>query len=200
MGEKSEWKEAMGPHEFEACVGVDVKYGMEEARAKANVNALGCVRCLHANPLEACKNCGNEAYGFGIGQDGVIGLFCTRCKEGFTSWNCICGTVNPVSNITLWAKRKSGGCFIATAACGDVNSPEVLYLAAFRNDVLQTYACGKVFVRFYYVASPYLADFISKSKILRTFTKVALVRPIIFTIRFTRKLLTCSPLIIPPEE
>lgn len=131
MSEKGGWKEAMGPHQFEECVKIDVKYGGTDERAKSNVNALGCVKCLQANPLEACKNCGNQAYSFGIGQDGVIGLFCTKCKQGFTSWKCICGTVNPISSKTLLARGKSGGCFIATAACGAVNSPEVLYLSAF---------------------------------------------------------------------
>lgn len=187
--EEAEWREAMGPHEFEACVKLDIKYGGTDERAKSAVNALGCVKCLQANLLEPCKNCGNQGYSFGVSPDGVIGLFCPRCKQGFTSWKCICGTVNPVSNKTLLARVKSGGgCFIATAACEAANSPEVLYLSAFRDDVLQKSMFGRMFVRWYYRLSPYLAGFISKFRILQTFARIVVIRPIIFAIRFSRNL------------
>jgi len=183
-----QWKEAMNPYVFEDSVKFDVEYGGTEERAKSNSNALGCVKCLQTNPLRSCNNCGNEAYSFGIGQDGVVGLFCTKCKQGFTSWKCTCGTINPISSKTLLAKGKSGGCFIATAACGAVNSPEVLYLSAYRDDVLQTSTFGRMFIRFYYRVSPYMTDIISKSFIMRTITRVVVIRPTIFAIRFIRKL------------
>lgn len=178
----------MGPYRFAACVNIDVKHGSSNARANSGANALRCVKCLHPNNLEVCKNCENPVYSFGIDQDRVIGLYCSKCKQGFTSWKCVCGTDNPVSSITLLAKDNSGGCFIATAACGAVDSPEVLYLSAFRDDVLQKSTTGRIFIMLYYLVSPSLARFVSRFMILQSFTIIAVIRPIIFVISFIRKL------------
>jgi tetratricopeptide (TPR) repeat protein len=181
MSEKSEWKEAMGPHQFKACVDndIDFKYGGADVRAKSETNALGCVKCFQANPLEACKNCGNQTYSFGVGEDGKIGLFCIKCKQGFTSWNCICGAVNPISSNTLLAKGKSGGCFIATAAFDNEMAPEVIYLRQYRDCILNQSKEGRFFVKAYYILSPSIAKVISKSFFLKKLTRNIVLRPII---------------------
>lgn len=93
INEKGKWKEAMGPHEFEERV--------RQETLSPGVNGLGCVRCHQVTPLPICKNCENPAYRFGIDRDGMIGLFCSQCKQGFTSWKCVCGTVNPINSKTL---------------------------------------------------------------------------------------------------
>lgn len=99
--QKGDWKQAMGPHEFEARVRIDARGSTQQKGITSGANALGCVRCHQANPLANCNNCENPAYRFGIDRDGAIGLFCSQCKQGFTSWKCVCGTVNPITSKTL---------------------------------------------------------------------------------------------------
>ena len=72
-------------------------------------------------------------------------------------------------------ERKSG-CFIATAACG-VNSPEVMTLRHFRDDVLLNSALGRLFVRTYYRLSPPIASLIAGSPKARCVVRNVLVRP-----------------------
>ena len=52
---------------------------------------------------------------------------------------------------------KEGGCFIATAAYGDYDAPEVLELRKFRDEKLLPYSIGKLLVRTYYIISPSIA-------------------------------------------
>ncbi|MCX5890527.1 MAG: hypothetical protein NTY36_13925 [Deltaproteobacteria bacterium] len=82
--------------------------------------------------------------------------------------------------------RKSG-CFIASATYGNYNSPEVVYLSAFRDDVLKRTKGGQWFINFYYTVSPCLAETISRFKILQMLSRVFLLRPIIFMLRQIRR-------------
>ena len=69
------------------------------------------------------------------------------------------------------AKRARGlqsrACFIATAAYGDANAPEVERLRRFRDRQLLTNRPGTAFVRFYYRFSPPLARLIARKPRLR---------------------------------
>jgi hypothetical protein len=116
-------------------------------------------------PLKPCPNCGHSVYALGLTPANIAGLFCHRCNKGFTSLTCSCGCDNPVNGHTLMklkAVSKSGRCFIATAASGDANSTEVLYLTAFRDGVLAPTSIGSRAVSFYYAISPTLARIISR--------------------------------------
>jgi hypothetical protein len=73
--------------------------------------------------------------------------------------------------------KKAGGCFIATAACGDPFAPEVIALSAFRDDVLSANGIGRAFIRLYYATSPPVAAFIARSSRLRGMTLSLVVRP-----------------------
>jgi len=69
-------------------------------------------------------------------------------------------------------KRKSRGhqsraCFIATAAYGSPDAPEVEQLRRFRDRRLLTNRAGAAFVHLYYRASPPLAHLIAKKPRLR---------------------------------
>jgi hypothetical protein len=92
------------------------------------------------------------------------------------------GTPRPVDN--LYARyREAGGtaqgfCFVATAAFGDYNHPQVRVLRAFRDLVLQRSAAGRAFIRGYYVASPPLAHFIAASSARRAIAR-ALLWPLV---------------------
>ena len=56
------------------------------------------------------------------------------------------------------------GCYIATAVYGSYDSPEVLVLRQFRDNVLSKYLCGRYFINLYYAISPFLVKYIGKNK------------------------------------
>lgn len=68
-----------------------------------------------------------------------------------------------------------GGCFIATAAYGSVLEPQVVLLREFRDAYLLTNGPGRKFVDYYYTFSPPLADFISRSELLKFMVRAALL-------------------------
>ena len=72
---------------------------------------------------------------------------------------------------------KSGGCFIATATCGEPSATEVLLLSAFRDHVLCGNRLGRGFVRLYYAVSPPIAALISRHGLLRRVAMVIVIRP-----------------------
>ncbi|MBP3478934.1 MAG: hypothetical protein J6K03_05565 [Oscillospiraceae bacterium] len=51
-------------------------------------------------------------------------------------------------------KTSRGGCYIATAVYGSYDCPEVWTLRRFRDDYLQKYIWGRLFIRVYYAVSP----------------------------------------------
>jgi hypothetical protein len=76
-----------------------------------------------------------------------------------------------------------GGCFVATAAFGDFNAPEVVFLRTFRDQWLSRSALGRGFIRGYYAVSPPLAEVIAKSESLRGFARSFILRPTISMLR-----------------
>lgn len=69
------------------------------------------------------------------------------------------------------------GCFIATACYGDYDSPEVIVLRNYRDNILLQSNGGKLFVNAYYKTSPFIAKIIYKSNILKNITKTLIVKP-----------------------
>lgn len=58
-------------------------------------------------------------------------------------------------------------CFVATFAYGDINAPEVIKFREFRDNVLNNYLLGRLFVFIYYRISPtvvVILEFIPGSK------------------------------------
>lgn len=76
-------------------------------------------------------------------------------------------------------KKSSSGCFFATAAFGDHMAPEVIYLHHYRDKVLNKTTAGRTFIHIYWIFSPYIARFISKSVVLKMLTREILLRPMI---------------------
>ena len=68
------------------------------------------------------------------------------------------------------------GCFVATAAFGDVNSYQVVTLRSFRDEVLLHSRIGRLVVRIYYCVSPTIAAHIECSPSRRAVTRAALER------------------------
>ena len=69
-------------------------------------------------------------------------------------------------------------CFIATATMGDYDHPYVLSLRLFRDKKLLKNSIGAIFVDYYYRTSPFFANIISKSNILRRISLYILIRPL----------------------
>lgn len=92
-------------------------------------------------------------------------------------------------------QRESGGksgsgtgpCFVATAAFGDYNAPEVVFLRTFRDELLSQSFLGRCFIRAYYRLSPPIAAVIAKSQSLRTITRKFCLQPTISLLRRLRR-------------
>jgi hypothetical protein len=61
----------------------------------------------------------------------------------------------------------SGGCYIATLVYGDYDSPEVLVLRKFRDNVLAKSIAGRLFIKFYYSTSPRLVRALKNQNIIQ---------------------------------
>jgi hypothetical protein len=70
------------------------------------------------------------------------------------------------------------GCFIATAAYGDPNAPDINKLRKFRDEKMLTNSEGRNLVNTYYRYGPVGAKFISKRPVARFLTKELLIRPV----------------------
>jgi hypothetical protein len=75
------------------------------------------------------------------------------------------------------APSGSSGCFVATAACGP-ESPEVLWLRLYRDDILLQSMVGSLFVRLYYLLSPPVAAVITAIPTLRRLVRYSVVAPL----------------------
>ncbi len=84
-----------------------------------------------------------------------------------------------ISVIGMVSTPKNSNCFIATACYGSCNSPEVLVLRKYRDDKLLKTFYGRIFVKFYYSVSPFLASLILKSDFLKKSIRQYFLEPII---------------------
>lgn len=84
-------------------------------------------------------------------------------------------------------KSGGGGCFIATAAFGNYHAPEVVYLSAFRDEVLSTSILGRKIIQAYYSVSPRIAKVIEKSNLLKRGTRELFLNPLIFALQLFRR-------------
>jgi hypothetical protein len=75
------------------------------------------------------------------------------------------------------AQGKSGGCFIATAACGSPEAPAVVALRDFRERALRPTRLGRGLIRGYERLSPSLAGALARVGLLRALVRYAIVRP-----------------------
>lgn len=76
------------------------------------------------------------------------------------------------------AGRGSKECFVATAATGSSDAPEVRTLRQFRDEVLLSSNTGTRAVYYYYRFGPTLARYIEKRPFVQRIVFVIIVRPI----------------------
>lgn len=84
-------------------------------------------------------------------------------------------------------KKAKSGCFIATACYPDIDSPEVVLLKQFRDDVLVRSSAGRAFVRAYCFISPPIARVIVNRKPLRTAVRRCCVEPAVAIVCWSRR-------------
>lgn len=86
------------------------------------------------------------------------------------------GIQNNIDNILipLEVKKKSEGCYIATAIYGSYNAPEVLKLRQFRDKVLSKNLAGRLFIKLYYLISPKIANRLGNTTCISRIVKGAL--------------------------
>lgn len=72
-------------------------------------------------------------------------------------------------------------CFISTAAFGSDMAPEVSLFRKFRNEFLLNNSLGKQFVKYYYLYSPPLANFIAQSDYLKAMARMFLYPLLVFS-------------------
>lgn len=165
--------------------GPNRSYTVTEGSINSGNYGNQCLRCKHITPLRECPNCGGASYEVGASRDrtnSAIGLFCRACDKGFTSVTCgSCGTQNPVTK--TFGEFKSGMCFVATATFDGANTPEVLYLRAFRDEKLDRNAAGRGFIKAYYRFGPSLAEVVSSSPLLKWFSRHVVLAPLIRVLR-----------------
>lgn len=75
---------------------------------------------------------------------------------------------------SLAAGSDGSGCFVATAAHGDYDAPEVLELRALRDEYLAMSGTGRSFIRWYYREGPAAAAWIAERPWARATARVAL--------------------------
>lgn len=69
------------------------------------------------------------------------------------------------------SKKLSAKCFVATACYGDENHEAVQILRAFRDEVLQKFRAGRLFIAAYYRLGPHMAAFVAPRHHVRVFVK-----------------------------
>jgi len=84
--------------------------------------------------------------------------------------------------------QKNGvpNCFIATAATGSYNHPDVVELRRFRDDWIQHRPWGDWFINNYYHYGSIAARFIEKCRILRMLSLILIVKPVLHLSRLLR--------------
>jgi hypothetical protein len=71
-------------------------------------------------------------------------------------------------------KVDKGFCYIATMVYKDYDAHEVIVLRSFRDNTLNKYSIGRLFVVFYYALSPYFVKYFCHSRIVNRFAKLIL--------------------------
>ena len=92
------------------------------------------------------------------------------------SENLLILTRNHSSKSAQISKSNNDGCYIATLVYGSYESPEVLVLRNFRDEVLATSLFGRSFIRIYYAVSPSLVSLLINQDAIQNVIRTLLNR------------------------
>lgn len=136
---------------------------------------VNCPHCGTRRPMGLTCKCSTPSWDMDRFQANGY-LVCTVCNMGMDSVSCpVCRRDIPAVPQFIEIEK---GCFIATAAMGSRNMPEVETLRRFRDTHLSSTAMGRIGIRFYEWASPPLARMISHYPILRWVARTLIVIPL----------------------
>lgn len=139
----------------------------------------------------ACPNCGRPNASPPVAQQ--TGTACPKCGKMVTPVvTNVGGGSCSVGSRERWTcpackkiiRRK--GCFVATAVYGDEDFVEVQFLRAYRDTVMHGSAAGRIAIRVYYRAGPYLAAVVERSAVLKKVARLALDQVVEHIERTTR--------------
>lgn len=84
-----------------------------------------------------------------------------------------------LNNKTTQATTKSNGCYVATCVYGSYDCPQVWTLRRFRDNYLDNYILGRMFIKLYYAISPTIVKIFGENKKFISFNKNILDRIIL---------------------
>lgn len=119
-------------------------------------------------------------------QNGANGDIDVNANDSAITFNGGLAVTQPAAP----AGKKSSWCFIATAAYGDANHPDVTALRTFRDEILLPSRLGTALVDTYYAYSPPLAEWLAVRPTCASIVRVALA-PVVAWARLT----TAHPLL-----
>jgi hypothetical protein len=100
-------------------------------------------------------------------------MLCSRCVDHYAG-RIYCVDCSPKPPPPPPPVESSSRCFIATAAYGTPLASEIQVLRDFRDQRLNTNPIGRKVTAFYYLASPRIADKISKKQLRRKIVRAVL--------------------------
>ena len=127
---------------------------------------ISCSECGNnvSDKAASCPHCGVPIAEAPQQSSKASGTYCKSCRTQVSPVvTNVGGGSCSVGKRERWkcprCKRvlHKSGCFVATATYGDEDATEVMFLRAFRDEVLKTSSVGRLLVALYYVFSPYLA-------------------------------------------
>lgn len=88
-------------------------------------------------------------------------------KDGKLTRHAVTSDVNTGAGKMRIESKSGATCFVATAAYGDADHPDVAFLRHYRDTVLMRSPAGRRFIAWYWVAGPQLARWVAPSPSLR---------------------------------
>ncbi len=132
-----------------------------------NPTTYGAVRFRGTPILVASTNNGSGIFYFNVAE------FPTATVLGVAADANLQASARPTIGFTVF-ETGSGICFVATAAFGDANHPDVAFLRSFRDKVLSQHELGRDFIAIYQRIGPVLAGFVMNWRVLRRASRSAI--------------------------
>lgn len=134
-----------------------------------------------SSKAESCPNCGNPMEEQGSNSEG--GTLCPSCEVRVTpvvtsvgGGSCSFGKRETWKCPRCARVLHRSGCFVATVTYGDEDIVEVLFLRAFRDEVLSESQVGRILIWTYYHLGPHVARVVELFPLLRAQCRRALDR------------------------